>query len=243
MNTIAASGADVTLSKGLVSITGHGRALNIGNIKKIVKKAYSLGVAPVHAKDLSSAVTLAAETMYTVTIVFPTLNGGTTRKYNHFAATAPTATELATALAATINASSATGVVASTSTSTLTITSNSVDNGDMLVYINKATVEGFGVTTAYVSAKGTPALLKELTGTSGATAVSNTGTYTEWEVTETEPIDAANLSGVDRDNLNEIVTSVFADASATNYAAFVTKLETALDGTLSGGTYVGVAIS
>ncbi len=244
LNTIQALAADLALVDGLISVTGMPEKIDVERSTFRKKWAYSAGVAPIKDHYVATGgLALTADTIYTLEVRFPDLPDqhahGYVKRYTWISGTsAPTAANIATGLAAAVNADTARKVNASVvSTTTLRLTSTAVGNGDLWFAINsKGTT---AVNTAFVAPSGTPALVRELAAGNGQ-AVSDSAQYTVYEVHSDKTVKSSGLSGIAKGDTVMVKNYICLSSGATNYAALETALDAVLDGTSTAANYEGV---
>lgn len=232
LNTIQAAGADLSLSKGKLSLDSSAAdqmgSIDFKNIESFTTTAYSAGVARVF-KFQYSGVSLAADVANTVYLT----HNGETKSYSVISAsTWASATALVTAIVDKINADASAAVVASQSTSILILTQKSatVVNGTVTgTNSSGATVYNTGV-TAYVAPSGTEGIVNAAKAGSAAPA----GTYTTYTFVWKKKVGHNAVSGLDV--YREVQTLLYVKDSATNYAAFNTALGEIIDATAGAGS-------
>lgn len=247
LNTIQAVAADVVLAGGKLQLNDGSvdllsDSVIISDGIAVVKSAYAAGTASVKEYDLAG-VSLTANSQYVMSVEVPKVAGFNNvlvsngnhgrneasellriRSYTVWVGSAPTADELKTLFIDRINLDASTRVTAASGGSgVVELTLNDVNDGDFSTTAPAGAVEA--VTTPYVAPAGTPALVEA----DAPSASSATGQYTTWKITLNRLRNHNGVSGGKVYFTEE--TRVYADATATNYAAFATEMDAVLDGT------------
>lgn len=243
LNVIQAAAADVVLSGGDFKLNDGSE--DILNPIKVVdgegysKTPYALGTASVKDVDFAAGPLL-ANSQYRLAIEIPGridfAGGG--QEANQLIAiqeyivwtgsVVPTATSLATDFVAQVNLYGESGTTASLNGAELRLTLDKVSEGDFFPSVESgATIT---VITTYVAPSGTPAIVEALAPTQS----SPTAQYTTYKIDYKQYYKHNGVGGMEA-RKDEYVL-IFADSTATNFAAFETELLAVL-----GGTHMPVA--
>jgi hypothetical protein len=246
-NTVQASGADVSLADGVMSLNNPADSsavrILVSKIRRRFRRAVTAAVAQVSGVTISNQVPLLANQLYVLEVTFPSVNVGVNlekidpyvKKYTWFSgATAPTAAQLVTALQALVQADQTRKVNAGGTSPAITITQVNAAEGPFVAKINDFVIP---VTTQNALATGSKAYVESFIGPT--TAVSAAANYIHFEIVDTDPEEPSNLSGVETQREIDRVTHIFIDAAATNSASLDTGIVAILDGTATAANFLG----
>jgi hypothetical protein len=247
LNTVQATAGDLDLLRNVMTLTGLGEGLRLADLVSVNKETYAAGTASVKTLDVSSGISLVAEATYRLKVFCSKTNKS--REYTWTSgASAPTAANVATALAAAITADQGNDnrlVSATSSTADLVLTLLDVDNGDFQIQV---TVEGaiqtlsISVGTAYVAPTGTFEVLRELTGLpegTGLNEIKTDGQYTTYETILRKYVNHNEVGGAQVVAPLKVVIAV--EEGAANAGALVTAIDAVFGGTHTPATdYDGV---
>lgn len=242
LNTETAT--DAALATGVLTVLAENGAealvVKISDIVGYKKTAYSAGTANVKTINFAS-VSLVGNTIYRLTIKFPNVvnffGGGqeqsalyTTRTYVVSVDATPTVTELRDAFKARIDIDLQSGVTTgSVSTDQLSLTSIDAKAGSMELEVpTGATITD---TTPWVSPSGTT---DEVLQYANKSSVAVGGEYTRYEIRSNKLVGHNAIPGLKA--VKPIITFVYAEENATDFALFETEMDEIL-----GGTHTPVA--
>jgi hypothetical protein len=232
---------DAVLATGVLTLKdeagNNAIVVKISDITGYSANAYAAGTANVRTIDFA-AVTLVANTAYSLTIDFPNVVnfflGGretkavyTTRTYVVSVDATPTVGELRDAFKAAIDADLKSGVTTSTTSGTnLRLTATSVDAGNILLTLPTGATNTN--TTPYVEPVGTAS--EVLIQTNNSSVVLPAGQYKRYILRFRKYIKHNSIPGLDA--AKEILAVVYANTGGgAGYTAYDTRLTTVLDGT------------
>lgn len=244
LNTILATAGDLSLAGGKMDVTNLGEAIKIADGVSSTKTAYAAGTLSIKSYNMTGA-TIADNAIYRLTVSVAKANtvSGTgsseadqinaVREYTVSTEAGATATKLKLLFEARINADPQATVTAAGSTSTLELTLKELGGGDFSVVAPSGVGESVGA--AFVAPAGTPAIVEACAPSQS----SPTATYTTWTIVYNRNSRHYAVGGAYVQNT--VYVDIFADSTATNYAAFVTEIDKILAGTHTPvGDYLGI---
>lgn len=246
LNTIQAAAADIVFGSNIFQLNdGTDDLLSDDGIigrdwRSFLATAYSAGVLSDKDYDFTAA-TLTANTAYSIRIAVASLTTANALDANprvykvNSGTAAPTAAQLRDLFITEINQDGGRKVDASTGGGNLlTLILRELDEGDFTTVVSDAGVTE-AVSTAFVEPAGTPDIVEAV----APTFSSATAQYTTYDVTFRNYVRNGAISG--GFTHQEVVTKVFADTLAANYAAFNTEILAVFGGTHTPvANYLGV---
>jgi hypothetical protein len=238
LNVIQAAAADVVLSGGKLKLNDGSKDI-LEPIKLVdgegyTATAYAAGTPSVKDVDFAGGPLL-AQSQYRLAVEIPGridfAGGG--QEANQLIAiqefivwsgsAAPTAASLAADFEAQVNLYGESGVTASVVANKLRLTLDKVSEGDFFPSVESgATIT---VVTPYVAPAGTPEIVEALAPTQS----DPTAQYTTYKIDYKQYYKHNAISGME--GRKDAYVYIFADSTATNYAAFNTELLAVLGGT------------
>lgn len=230
LNTIQASAADAVLASGKFTLN-DGSVDLLTNVEltdavSYAATAYAAGTAEIATMTVNTA-TNSSEYSFSINFLDSTDPNPLLRlrTYKVWSDATATVTEIAAAFVAAITADSAAKVTATNSSGVITITQTDAADGDLSFPVNTGDMTA-ATTTPHVAPAGTPAIVEvDFPGASSPTA-----TYTTYDVVVRLFRRNNRISGAFTHQ--EVIVRFYADAGATNYAAFNTEI-----GAIFGGTH------
>tara|TARA_R100000995_G_scaffold84922_1_gene65890 strand:- start:13887 stop:14669 length:783 start_codon:yes stop_codon:yes gene_type:complete len=229
LNTLQASGADIVISNGKVSLDS-GAADQIlpiqwKNIVSYSKTSYAAGTAEKEYIDFT-AITPAANTEYTLSVK----HNGKTRTYSMIGKTAPTnAAAIVTAIVADVNndPNAVVTAVASTNVVQLTMKASALSGGGITSSSAGASVT---TNTAFVAPAGSAAEVEA--ARKGASQTN--GEYTKYSIIYDKPVSHNAISG--QKAFLEVEAVIYVREGATNFSDLETDIDQILAQTASSGS-------
>lgn len=232
IDAVQASGADVDMDRGYMTVTGLGDAIPVNRILGVTLDSYTAGTASVKTYNLAG-LTYNAGDVYFVELRQP--NTDFVKRYHYFPEATPSGALFVDSLVAQMNLDTTCPVTAVDATASIQLTLDDATKGDFTVDVYRNGVDQAiapTVGTPFVQPVGTPALMRIEVGDDSVG--DNASTYDRYVISYSDPFYHSSNNSVDGALK---VVAIYLNAADGDAGSF--DLADYIDGSKTGKTYNG----